>query len=234
MKQKLWYLVMIAGVIFAILCAGCSSTKASSAGESSSGPSAPAASSGNTGSSAAGAAAAATPATCPTLNGKGTWDGKWDGYLNEHPCSDQRVRFYPATTEIPDPWNNPDGSAGDIHVPVTFTQTGCDVAGSGKTVEEGSANGIKMGCPVTFTGKVDSSGVLTGTWKAYCDFSFQSENAQNGDVTTLTEDAGKFSLWMDPTGNSFVGSFSGNNPGEITRKASSCPTANGNWAGKRG
>lgn len=230
MKTVHWSLIAIAILVITIACAGCSSTKNGGAGTTAPANTAAASSSGP---ASAAAAATATPGVCPTLNGKGTWDAQWDTYLNEDPCSDQRVRFYPATADLPDPWNNPAGGAGDIHVSVTLTQTGCDVTGSGKTVQEGTANAIQAGCPITFTGMVDSNGMLTGSWKAYCDFEFSSQDAQTGNVNDVKEDNGKFTLSMAPGGSTFIGSFAGSNAGESVWKSSECSGSNSNWAGKR-
>lgn len=112
-----------------------------------------------------------------------------------------------------------------MELPVTFTQTGCDVTGS--IIVGNNGTGVAPhGCPITLTGKVDKDTVLSGTWKAYCNIEFRGGDDKG-------DDAGVFTLWMEPGGTTFIGTFEGNNPGIAKGKAAECPGANGNWAGKR-
>jgi hypothetical protein len=68
--------------------------------------------------------------------------------------------------------------------------------------------------------------VLSGTWKAYCDI------GPFGDAREK-DDTGVFTLWMEPGGSTFIGTFYGDNPDTLKNKAEGCPSANGNWAGRR-
>jgi hypothetical protein len=133
-----------------------------------------------------------------------------------------RKHFDPATADNPDPWNA--GDADQENFPVTFTQTGCDVTGS---ITSGpNSNGmVPAGCPITLTGKVDSTGAVSGTWKAYCNIVFHG--------TDKTLDSGVFSLNMEPGGSTFIGRFSTLNPDETKYESIECPSANSNWVGKR-
>ena len=207
-------------IIIAIAFAGCSSkdTAATSggAGQASSGVS----------SAPAGAAApAAAGGNCPAVDAVHSWNGKWDSKATSEQCLDLRTHFYPPTKDNPDPWGEFIG--GGANFPLTFTQTGCDVAGSITIDTSGGTMGVKNDCPMTLTGKVDSKGVLSGTWKTYCGISFRPNYAKN------LQEEGVFTLWMEPGGTSFVGTFSGNDPDIAKNKAESCPSANGNWVGKR-
>jgi hypothetical protein len=113
--------------------------------------------------------------------------------------------------------------------PVTFTQTGCDVTGS-ITVGPNGTLVAQPGCPITLTGKVDSTGAVAGTWHAYCNINLNG--ATSSDSTT---DSGSWSLNMEPGGSTFVGTF-GVSATDLAKYKSdeSCSGANSNWVGKRG
>lgn len=210
---------LILVIIIAIACAGCTSPNTQGTAQSSSG-------SGSTGSSAAGGATAPAAAggNCPTVSATNAWGGKWDSYANVDRCMDERQRFYPPSKDYEDPWNHPSRGAGNMHVPVTFTQTGCDVTGTMSNGPDGTLV-APYDCPIKLTGKVDKDNVLSGTWKAYCDIKWGgTENAK---------DTGVFTLWMEPDGAGFAGTIQGNDPGINKMIAENCPGANGNWVGKR-
>lgn len=212
---------LILVIIIAIACAGCTSPNTQGTAQSSSG-------SGSTGSSAAGGAAAPAAAggNCPAVDAAHSWNGKWDSHAGMDRCSDFRKAFYPATKDNPDPWGDIIGFPGDMHYPLTFTQTGCDVTGSIIAGPSGTVF-TPDGCPITVTSKVDKDNVMSGTWKAYCAITF---NAANG---AKTNEEGIFRLWMNPEGSGFAGTFQGNNPDIAKLVADRCPDANGNWVGKR-
>jgi hypothetical protein len=91
--------------------------------------------------------------------------------------------------------------AGVMDFPVTFTQNGCDVTGS-ITVGPNGTLVATPGCPITLTGKVDSTGAASGTWHAYCNI--ETDGATSSDGTT---DSGSWSLNMEPGGSTFIGTF---------------------------
>lgn len=216
MKSTTASILVVAVVILAIICAGCSSTSSGGASQ------APAAGSAPSGGGAAATPAAAPSAECPTVAATNSWAGKWDTYTNVDRCVDERKRFYPPSADIPDPWNEPESPGGEMHVPLTITQTGCSVTGSAKL--EGGSVGT-LDCPVTFTGTIDKDNVISGTWKAYCNIDFSGSEK--------TTDAGTFTLWMEPGGSTFIGNFEGKAPGISEHINAWCPSANGNWVGKR-
>ena len=217
MKKMALTSAVIIIVILAIAIAGCSALKTPVSSQ------APAAGSGSSAASGGSAAPAAAGGTCPTQSsGKGLWDGKWDTWANSDPCYDGRQKFYPATTDNPDPW---EGVAGDMQPQGTFTQNGCDVTGSFTMGEDGVLV-APHGCPVSFTGTASGT-ELKGTWKAYCNIAFSGLD-DNENV-----DSGTFDLWMDPTNNGFAGSFIGNSPNMATYISDNCPTGNSGWVGKR-
>jgi hypothetical protein len=128
---------------------------------------------------------------------------------------DLRKAFYPPSQDTPNQWEFMTGWSNNMSI--TITQTGCDVTAS-------VINNHDQ-CPITLTGTVKKDNELTGTWKAYCNIRF------NGAETA--DDGGKFSLWMEPGGSTFIGSFQGDNPGIADYFSRSCPGANSNWVGKR-
>ena len=203
-------------VILAIAVAGCSSTKTTGNTQASTG------SSGTPAASGAASTTAGTSGTCPAVTSATSWTGLWASWSNDDVCYDGRAYFYPATADNPDPWNMAVG--GDEDFPVKFTQTGCDVTGS-ITVGEKGTEVAPHGCPITLTGKVDSTGAVSGTWKAYCNIMFTG--------TDKTLDSGVFNLNMEPGGSTFVGRFEGTNADLTTYHAEDCPSANSNWVGKR-
>jgi hypothetical protein len=79
--------------------------------------------------------------------------------------------------------------AGVMDFPVTFTQNGCDVTGS-ITVGPNGTLVATPGCPITLTGKVDSTGAASGTWHAYCNI--ETDGATSSDGTT---DSGYRHIW---------------------------------------
>jgi len=218
---KVSYLSIVAAalVVAALFLAGCSMMNPGGSAQTSSG------NTGTTGAAqggnAAAAPAAASGGTCPAVTSATSWTGKWDTWANGDVCYDGREKFYPVTDQNPNPW---DGVAGDIQPQGSFTQTGCDVTGSWLLGDEGVITS-PHGCPITFTGKVDSNGALSGTWKAYCNFEFSGTDA--------TPDNGIFSLNMEPGGSTFVGRFMINDPDLNTYISNTCPNANSNWVGKR-
>ena len=217
MKISSFSLLVVLLVVAALLCAGCSSVKTSSS-----------ASAGNQGTAAAsgGAAASGSGGSCPAVTAATSWTGKWVSWGYSDPCFDARIHFYPATSDNPTPWEST--VAGVMDFPVTFTQTGCDVTGS-ITVGPNGTLVATPGCPITLTGKVDSTGAVAGTWHAYCNI--QTNGATSSDGTT---DSGSWSLNMEPGGSTFVGTF-GVSAADMTKyKGDNCDSANSNWIGKRG
>lgn len=207
---------MIVVLMITLAFAGCASKATPQATEGT----APATSDPSSGNSAP---ASAAGSTCPSVDAAHSWNGKWDSKANQDRCFDMRELFYSPSADNPDPWNK--GTAGDMDFPVTFTQTGCDVSGSIVVGEKGTI-AAPHGCPISLTGKVDKDNVLSGTWKAYCDIEFVSESISK-------EDSGIFTLWMEPGGTTFAGTFQGNSADIKKMVAESCPTQNGNWVGKR-
>lgn len=200
-------------MVVVILAAGCSSQKQESAAPAGGAP--PGAASG----APAGTAAPAASGSCFTLNGKGAWDGKWKGQIggSQGRGTDLRSCFYPATKENPDPWED---CPSHVTVDMELSQTGCDV--NGKMTVTSSA--VKD-CPVTMTGKAEGTSVR-GTWKAYCDLGTP--------VNGITDESGSFSLWIDPTGVSFIGAFDGSSPAAVVEMNSAVAEGlNSNFAGKR-
>ena len=217
LKKGILVLVFIAAIV---LAAGCTSTKSANSQTSA----APAGTGGSAAPGSAAPPAAAAGGTCPAVTAKTSWSGTWTTWAWEDLCHDGREVFYPATADNPDPWNRP--GAGVMDMPVTFTQTGCDITGS-ITVGPNGASGAKPGCPITLTGKVDSTGAASGTWHAYCDLPVYGI-PNNGD----TEDSGVWNLNMEPGGSTFIGNFGGTDTANY--KSANCPTSTSNWAGKRG
>jgi len=215
MKEKYWYLVAIAVLLLAVVCAGCSSSKSGDAGKTSSADA-------GTSSSAAVTTVAAPANSCPPVTAATSWTGKWASWSNNDECFDGRQYFYPPTEDNPEPWAGQ--YAGQEEFPVTFTQSGCDVTGS-ITVGQNGTEVAPYGCPISLTGKVDSTGAVSGTWKAYCDIAFYG--------TEKSLDSGTFSLNMEPGGSTFIGTFGTSDTDVTTYKTTSCPSANSNWAGKR-
>jgi len=212
-RRNIGLIVLVMMVVVVLLSAGCSSQKSE--------PTAPAAGSpqGAASVAPAGTAAAAAPAggTCSVLNGKGAWDGKWKGKIGgvSGRRADLRECFYPPTKDNPDPWE--DCGWSPLLVDIEFSQTGCDVNGKMTTTDGG--------CPVTVTGKAEGTSVK-GTWKAYCDLG----TAASG----ITDELGSFSLWMEPTGVSFIGAFDGSSPAAVeSTKDAVAEGLNSNFAGKR-
>ena len=109
---------------------------------------------------------------------------------------------------------------GNRAMSITFTQTGCAVTGSGIIT--------RHGCPITYTGTVDSTGALSGTWKAYCDLDFGSIYTSQDN----TADNGVFNLNMEPGGSTFIGEMMVHTPDLDQSKAKECPNGNSNFAGK--
>jgi hypothetical protein len=214
MRQGSWCLVVIAIVVLAVALTGCTMLNAS--GNSQSSPGSGSSSAGGSTSSAAG------DGTCPSVDAAHSWAGKWDSHATAYVCNDMRKLFYPATKDNPHPWGN--YMNGDMTYPITVTQTGCDVTGS-ITAGKSGTTFTPDGCPITLTGKVDKDNVMSGTWKAYCDITF--------DGAKKAGDSGIFQVWMNPEGNGFAGTFYGNDPGIAKKKAADCPDSNGNWVGKR-
>lgn len=207
-------------VVIAVTIAGCSSTKSGSG-------TTPA--SNGAGSSASGGNQDTPPAsggTCPAASATNSWTGTWLSWSNENICYDGRALFYPPTADNPDPWEQT--AAGVEDFPVKFTQTGCDVTGS-ITVGPNGTLVAPPGCPITLTGKVDSTGAVSGTWHAYC--AIETRGAPSSDGTT---ESGSFSLNMEPGGSTFVGSFGPSAADTSKYKTDNCPNANSNWVGKRG
>lgn len=145
-------------VILAIAIAGCSALKTPGSSQASAAGSGSAAASG-------GGAASGSGGSCPAVTAATSWSGKWVSWSYSDPCFDARIHFYPATADNPDPWDST--MAGVEDFPVTFTQTGCDVTGS-ITVGPNGTLVAPPGCPITLTGKVDSTGAVAGSWHAYC------------------------------------------------------------------
>lgn len=223
MKLNTWIFALI--VLLVILVAGCTSTNSGAGSVTNSPGDKNPSSTTIPGSAPPGTTTVSSAvATCPAITATNTWAGKWDTYANGEVCMDERQRMYPPSKDYPDPWNNPPAGAGNFHVPVTFTQDGCDVKGSMK-IEPGAANVAPENCPITLTGAVDSTGALRGTWHAFCDIEFSG-----GDNPAV--DSGVFSMNMNPDGSGIVGRFVGTNP-QIQEHAAGCPTANSNWVGKR-
>jgi hypothetical protein len=127
--------------------------------------------------------------------------------------------MYPATTDNPDPWKDMINSYRAI--PITFTQTGCAVTGS--------AIKASNGCPITYTGTVDNTGTLSGTWKAYCDLSWGGTYTSQDN----TADNGVFNLNMNPDGSGFIGEMMIHTPDLDQSKAKECPNGNSNFVGRR-
>ena len=215
-KISSYGIIAVCLVVIAVAFAGCSVNKTIGTTSSSSGNSGSASSSGQASS------ASVTAATCPAVTAATSWTGTWDAYANHNFCEDLRKAFYPPSTDNPDPWTGVRGNGYGITLPITFTQTGCDVTGSAKIKE--------TDCPITFTGTVDKTGALSGTWKAYCDISFTS-NSNAGNPTT---DNGVFNLNMEPGGSTFIGEMMHNDPDSMQAKPKGCPNGNSNFVGKRG
>ncbi|MHB8053427.1 MAG: hypothetical protein ACYDEZ_09125 [Methanoregula sp.] len=218
--MKLSYYTLLAAVLIvaALAFAGCSSVTPPGTSTSSAGTQAPAA--------ASGTAPASSGGTCPVVTAATSWTGKWVSWSNSDICDDGRVYFYPPTTDNPDPWDSTHAGVEDF--PVTFTQTGCDVTGS-ITVGPNGTLVAPPGCPITLTGKVDSTGAVAGTWHAYCNI--EASGASSSDGTT---DSGSWSLNMEPGGSTFIGTFGPSAADTAKYKADSCSNANSNWVGKRG
>jgi len=219
MKKMICAFSVLVFVLLVIVIAGCTSQA----------PGSSPAATGGTG-PAAGNAASQAPAsgggTCPVVSSATSWSGTWVSWGYADPCFDARVHFYPPTTDNPDPWGTT--FAGVMDFPVTFTQTGCDVTGS-ITVGPNGTLVAKPGCPITLTGKVDSTGAIAGTWHAYCDITING--ASSSDSTT---DQGVWSLNMEPGGSTFVGTFGPSMADTTKYKTDNCASANSNWVGKRG
>jgi hypothetical protein len=215
-KSSSYVIIAVLLVVIAVALAGCTANKTIGTNSASSG------NSGSSSSSGQGSTASATAAACPAVTAATSWTGTWDAYANHNFCEDLRKAFYPPTTDNPDPWMGVRGNGYGITLPITFTQTGCDVTGSAKIKE--------TDCPITFTGKVDNTGALSGTWKAYCDISFTS-NSNAGNPTT---DNGVFNLNMEPGGSTFIGEMMHNDPDSMQAKPKGCPNGNSNFVGKRG
>jgi hypothetical protein len=116
------------------------------------------------------------------------------------------------------------GLEGDRDFPVTVTQTGCDVTGS-LTVGENDQIIAPHGCPITLTGKIDSTGAASGIWKTYCTVKFtRTQNSMDSMVWCLKREPGRYT---------FIGTFGTTDPNVISYNAGSCPSANSNWTGKR-
>jgi hypothetical protein len=210
--------IVIVLVILAAVIAGCSTTsKTATAGTGSAGSS---------GTSATPASGAASGGSCPAVTSATTWSGKWVSWGYSDPCFDARVHFYPPTTDNPTPWDST--MAGVMDFPVTFTQTGCDITGS-ITVGPNGTMVAQPGCPITLTGKVDSTGAVAGTWHAYCNINLNG--ATSSDSTT---DSGSWSLNMEPGGSTFIGTF-GVSAADLAKYKTDegCPNANSDWVGKR-
>ena len=218
MKKMVFAFSVLALVLLVIMIAGCTSSAPGGSPAASSGSSGQAASQGN---AAASQAPAASGGTCPAVTSATSWTGKWDTWANGDVCYDGRQKFYPASQDNPTPW---DGVAGDIQPQGSFTQTGCDVTGS-FTLGDSGVLTAPHGCPISFTGTVDSTGAVSGTWKAYCNVGFSG--------TDKTPDSGVWSLNMEPGGSTFVGRFVGNDADITTYIANNCPSGNSNWVGKR-
>ena len=204
-------------MLIVILAAGCSSQKPESAAPAAGSPA------GAASVAPAGSAAPAAPAaggSCTVLNGKGAWDGKWKGQIGgvSGRRADLRECFYPPTQDRPDPWESCGWSP--VTVDMEFSQTGCDVNGKMKVT-----NSDVKDCPVTVTGKAEGTSVK-GTWKAYCDLGAATSG--------ITDESGSFSLWMEPTGVSFIGAFDGSSPAAVeSTKDAVAEGLNSNFAGKR-
>lgn len=218
MKISSYGIIAVFLVVIAVALAGCTVNKTFGTTTTSSG------SSGSSSSSGQAASASAAAATCPAVTAATSWTGKWDGGFDMGVCKDLRQALYPATTDNPNPWNDMIGDSASSYraIPITFTQTGCAVTGSGiKT---------RNGCPITYTGTVDTTGTLSGTWKAYCDLTFGSSSTHG----SPTADNGVFNLNMEPGGSTFIGEMSLTDPDLIQAKAKDCPNGNSNFVGKRG
>ena len=217
--MKLSYYTLLAAVLIvaALAFAGCSSIKPSGTYTSSAGTPAPAAVSGT--------APAGSGGTCPVVTAATSWSGKWVSWGYSDPCFDARIHFYPATADNPTPWEST--MAGVMDFPVTFTQNGCDVTGS-ITVGPNGTLVATPGCPITLTGKVDSTGAASGTWHAYCNI--ETDGATSSDGTT---DSGSWSLNMEPGGSTFIGTFGVSAADMAKYKTDNCDSANSNWVGKR-
>jgi len=217
MKVMHYTILAAALVVAAVICAGCSYTP------NSAGTSNPAASGTGASSSQSSSAAASSSGTCPVVAAANSWSGSWVSWSNSDPCYDGRALFYPPTADNPDPWDNT--AAGVEDYPITFTQTGCDVTGSIVVGPNGTLV-APPGCPISLTGKVDSTGAVSGTWHAYCNIDTYGSSASGE-----TSDSGVWSLNMEPGGSTFVGSFGGADTAKY--KADNCANANSNWVGKR-
>lgn len=218
MKFSTAFFILI--IVIAVSIAGCSSTKSESGTVPAPAPTA-------AGSSPSGSSSdtAATGGTCPVIAATNAWSGTWVSWSNEDICYDGRALFYPPTADNPDPWE--DTAAGVEDFPVKFTQSGCDVTGS-ITVGPNGTLVAPPGCPITLTGKVDSTGAVSGTWHAYC--AIEARGAPSSDGTT---ESGSFSLNMEPGGSTFVGTFGPSAADTAKYKTDNCPNANSNWVGKR-
>jgi hypothetical protein len=212
-KTSYYGIIAVLIVVMAIALAGCTASKTTGTMSDSSGST-------GTASSSSPAAAATTTATCPTLSttGAGMWNGTWSALANANKCADMRGHFNPPVKGV-DQWQP--NFAGEYWMNTSFTQNGCDVTGTGTV--SGPFPASTNSCPVTFTGTASGTSV-TGTWKAYCSLSFGTGGKQ---------ESGIWDLYMDPTNNGFAGTFTCDT--DTCRKsiAANCPTANGNWVGKR-
>lgn len=217
MKKIEVTVIVIVLVVLAAVIAGCSTTSKTVSGGTGS--------AGSPGTSSTSAAAAASGGTCPAVTAVTSWSGKWVSWSYSDPCFDARIHFYPATADNPDPWDST--MAGVEDFPVAFTQTGCDVTGS-ITVGPNGTLVAPPGCPITLTGKVDSTGAVAGSWHAYCNI--EANGAPSSDGTT---DSGAWSLNMEPSGSTFIGTFGPSAADTAKYKADNCASANSNWVGKR-
>jgi len=218
MKISLFTLFTVMLIVTAIAVTGCSSVKQQA--PTTTGTSGAPASSGGDASPAA-----VSSGTCPATTSATSWSGNWVGWSNSDICDDGRVYFYPPNADNPDPWDSTHAGVEDF--PVKFTQTGCDITGSIVVGPNGTMV-AQPGCPITLTGKVDSTGAASGTWHAYCNI--QATGTSSSDGTT---DSGSWSLNMEPGGSTFIGTFGPSAADTAKYKADSCPNANSNWVGKR-
>ena len=222
MKISSYGIIAVFLVVIAVALAGCTFNKTFGTTSSLGTTTTSSGSSGSASSSGQAASASATAATCPAVTAATSWTGKWNAGFDTAVCKDLRPAFYPATTDNPDPWTDMIAPNGNRAMSITFTQTGCAVTGSGIIT--------RHGCPITYTGTVDSTGALSGTWKAYCDLTFGSSSTHG----SPTADNGVFNLNMEPGGSTFIGEMSLTDPDLIQAKAKDCPNGNSNFVGKRG
>ena len=215
-KISYYGIIAILLVVTAVALAGCTTSKTTGTGSDSAASTVSA-----TTSSSAPSAAATTAATCPTVNGKGAWDGAWSGYYSYNKCADLRGHFNPPDAKLQDYWGgySSDGTTGKMDV--TFVQNGCDVTGKASLDDSGTST---HPCQVAYTGTASGT-ELKGTWKAYCNVDFGSVDKH---------DNGVFDIYMEPgLSNTFIGSFTCDADKCRQGAAANCPDANGNWVGKR-